>query len=88
MEELVSEYYFRVSALDKPGVLSTIAGILADQQISISSVIQKERETGGPVPVVMLTHEALECNVQKAVSLIDQLDVVMDKTVMIRVENR
>jgi len=88
MEDLVSEYYFRVSALDKPGVLSTIAGILADQQISISSVIQKERETGGPVPVVMLTHEAVECNVQKAVSLIDQLDVVMDKTVMIRVENR
>jgi homoserine dehydrogenase len=88
MEDLVSEYYFRVSALDKPGVLSTIAGILADQQISISSVIQKERETGGPVPLVMLTHEAVECNVQKAVSLIDQLDVVMDKTVMIRVENR
>lgn len=88
MEELTSEYYFRFSALDRPGVLSKIAGILADQQISISSVIQKGREAGGSVPVVMLTHEALESNVRKAVSLIDQLDVVMDKTVMIRVENR
>ncbi|MBL7210894.1 MAG: homoserine dehydrogenase [Desulfobacteraceae bacterium] len=88
MEELTSEFYFRFSALDRPGVLSRIAGILADQQISIFSVIQKGRDAGGSVPIVMLTHEALESNVRKAVSLIDQLDVAMGKTVMIRVENR
>ena len=88
MEELTSEFYFRFSALDRPGVLSRIAGILADQQISIFSVIQKGRDAGGSVPLVMLTHEALESNVRKAVSLIDQLDVVMGKTVMIREENR
>ncbi len=88
MEEHTSEYYFRFSALDSPGVLSKIAGILAEHQISIASVIQKGRQEGGSVPVVMLTHEAQERNVRKAVSLIDQLDVVMDRTVMIRVENR
>jgi homoserine dehydrogenase len=86
MEKLVTAYYFRVSALDRPGVLSRIAGILGEHEISISSVIQKGREVNGSVPVVMLTHEALESNAQRAISLIDGLDVVTDKTVMVRVE--
>jgi homoserine dehydrogenase len=43
MEELTSIYYFRFSALDRPGVLSKIAGILGDHEISVSSVIQKGR---------------------------------------------
>jgi len=86
IKDLVTPYYFRVSALDRPGVLSRIAGILADHQISISSVIQKGRERKGPVPIVMLTHEARESDVQKAVALIDELDVVAEKTVVIRVE--
>jgi homoserine dehydrogenase len=67
-------------------VLSKIAGILGKHQISISSVIQKGREVNGTVPVVMLTHEAKESSVRRAVSLIDDLDMVTDKTVMIRVE--
>jgi len=86
IQDLVTPYYFRVSALDRPGVLSRIAGILADHQISISSVIQKGRGRKGPVPIVMLTHEARERDVQKAISLIDDLDVVPEKTVVIRVE--
>jgi len=85
MKDLVTPYYFRVSAMDRPGVLSRIAGILADHQISISSVIQKGRERKGPVPIVMLTHEARESAVHKAVSLIDELDVVAEKTMVIRV---
>ncbi len=86
MEELTNAYYFRFSALDKPLVLSRIAGILGEHNISISSVIQKGREVDGSVPVVMLTHEARESNVQKAISLIDELEILTDKTVMIRVE--
>ena len=88
MEELTSAYYFRFSALDTPGVLSTIAGILGEHRISISSVIQKGREINGSVPIVMLTHEAQERNVQKAISLINELEVVTSKTIMIRVEDR
>ncbi len=88
MEELFSAYYFRFSALDKPGVLSRIAGILGDHQISISSVIQKDRDHNGSVPIVMLTHEAREKDVQMAISLIDELDVLTGRTVMIRVEGR
>ena len=85
IQELTSAYYFRFSALDSPGVLSKIAGILGDHQISISSVIQEGREVAGSVPIIMLTHEALESNVQKAIFLIDELDVLTDKTVLIRV---
>ena len=86
IEELNTAYYFRFSAVDSPGVLSKISGILGDNEISISSVIQKGRETNGSVPIVMLTHEARESGVIKALSLLDQLDVLTDKTMVIRVE--
>jgi len=86
VEELIGAYYFRFSAKDEPGVLSKIAGILGDHDISISSVIQKGRAVKESVPIVMLTHEALERNVQKALSLLDGLDVLTDETIMMRVE--
>jgi len=88
MEELINSYYFRFSALDSPGVLSKIAGVLGEHRISISSVIQKGREKNGSVPIVMLTHEAQEVNVQKAIALLDELDILTGRTVMIRVEDR
>jgi len=88
IEELSTAYYFRFSAMDRPGVLSKIAGILGDHSISISAVIQKGREINGSVPIVMLTHEARESNVKKALALIDKLDVLTSRTIMIRVEDR
>jgi homoserine dehydrogenase len=84
--EVMTRYYFRFSALDRPGVLSTIAGILGASQISISSVIQKGRDRESSVPIVMMTHEAKESDVRKAVREIDQLPVITDRTVIIRVE--
>jgi homoserine dehydrogenase len=84
--ELKTRYYFRFSALDRPGVLSSIAGILGRHQISIASVIQKGRETDGPVPIVMMIHEARESDVQEAIKEIDQLPVISDPTRIIRVE--
>jgi len=86
MEELHTTYYFRFSAVDSPGVLSKISGVLGDHRISIASVIQKGREVNGSVPVVMLTHEARESDVRKALSSMNTLDVLTDKTIMIRVE--
>ncbi len=85
IDELKTAYYFRFAAVDKPGVLSKISGVLGDHQISIASVIQKGREEKGSVPVVMLTHEAQESNVTKALSLMENLDVLTDETIMIRV---
>jgi homoserine dehydrogenase len=86
MEMLNAAYYFRFSAIDRPGVLSKISGILGDHQISISNVIQKGRKVNGSVPVVMLSHEARESSVSKALSRLDSLDVLTDKTMVIRVE--
>ncbi len=86
MEALRSAYYFRFSALDRPGVLSRISGILGEHDISLSSVIQKGREINGSVPVVTLTHEALERNVVQALSRLDPLDILTHPTRVIRVE--
>lgn len=85
--DITTCYYFRFAALDRPGVLSKIAGVLGQNQISIAAVIQKGRQVEGAVPIVMLTHEALENNVRRALSALDQLDVVMDRTQIIRIEN-
>ncbi len=87
MDNLRGCYYFRFSVKDRPGVLAKIAGILGENNISINSCVQKGRgEQEGPVPIVMLTHEALEADVQKAMKEIDQMDVVLDKTMIIRIE--
>jgi homoserine dehydrogenase len=79
-------YYFRFAAVDRPGVLSKVSGILGENNISIYSVIQKGRNLNGSVPVVILTHEAREEDVQNALRTITGLDVLTDTPVMIRVE--
>jgi homoserine dehydrogenase len=85
-EEILSSYYLYVSALDQPAVLAQVAGILGKHQISIASVIQKMRQHAKAVPVVMMTHEAKEGALQKALREIDKLAVVVAPTRMIRVE--
>jgi homoserine dehydrogenase len=81
-------YYFRFAAVDQPGVLSMISGILGANQISIAAVIQKGRQTQGAVPIVMITHEALESNVRKALAEMDRLEVVLAPTQLIRIEDQ
>ncbi len=87
MDDIITNYYLRFSAVDRPGVLSKISGILGDNNISIASVIQKERKLDGAVPVVMTTHRAMEKNVQNALEKINRLDIVRGKTVLIRIED-
>jgi homoserine dehydrogenase len=86
MESIRCCYYLRVTAQDKPGVLSRVAGILGENDISISNVIQKGRGTREAVPVVMLTHEARERDMRAALTKIDRLRDVAAATTMIRVE--
>lgn len=88
MDDVVMPFYMRFSALDRPGVLSRISGILGKNGISISAVIQKGRQIHGAVPVVMMTHEAKEKNVHHALREIERLGVILGKTVFIRVENK
>ena len=87
VDEIRTYYYFRFAAIDRPGVLSKVSGILGDYDISIQSVHQKGRKTKGSVPIVMLTHLAKEADVQKALSEIMNLDVVSAKPVLIRIED-
>ncbi len=88
MDDIESMYYFRFSALDKPGVLSRISGILGNCNISIVSVIQKGRSNVGSVPLVVLAHRSKEKDVLNAIREIDALPVVSDKTLFIRVEGK
>lgn len=86
IEEVEFKYYIRFSALDKPGVLSKISGILGKYEISIASVVQIGRQKKkGSVPIVMLTHESKEKNLRKALREIDQLEVVTAFTKKIRI---
>jgi len=88
MDDVATNYYFRFSAVDRPGVLSAISGILGAHNISISSVIQKERKLNrDAVPVVITTYKAREKDVQMALEEIDRLDVVFGKTTLIRIED-
>ncbi len=85
--EITSHYYFRFAAIDRPGVLSTISGILGRHGISIQSVQQKGRRSGGAVPVVMLSHRAREADVRDALAEIARLDVSAAAPVLIRIED-
>ncbi|HON57911.1 MAG TPA: homoserine dehydrogenase [Smithella sp.] len=87
MDEVETKYYFRFSALDRPGVLSKISGILGKYNISIAACIQKARGKRGAVPIVMTTYKAREKDVRKALKKIDLLDVVQGPTKLIRVED-
>ena len=85
--EIEGEYYLRFWVLDKPGVLSSIAGVLGNHDISIESVIQRVKDDNGQgVPLVMMTHDAREKNIQAALKEINQMEEVFEKTVLIRVE--
>ena len=86
MDRISTNYYIRFSALDQPGVLSKISGILGEHDISIKSVQQKGRKQNGSVPIVMMTHRAVEASVQKALKEIAQLNVIGGKPALIRIE--
>ncbi len=87
MDEVVTSYYLRISAHDKPGVMSQVAKICSDQGISIEALIQHEPAEGEAlVPVVILTSRAKEARLREAVAQIEALDTVEGEVVRIRVE--
>lgn len=79
-------YYLRIHTSDKPGVLAKVAGVLGTHHISISSVIQKELGSR-VVPIVMLTHHAVEADLRKAVARLKQLEFVHGSPRFIRIED-
>jgi len=87
VKDISTRYYIRFMAIDKPGVLAKISDILGKCNISISSVTQKERKKTKIVPIVMITHEAGELNLQNAIGKIKKLNIIKNNPVVMRIEN-
>jgi homoserine dehydrogenase len=87
IEETVTSYYFRMRVADQPGVLADIARILADRRISIDALFQREPSEGeNQTDIIMLTHDAVERDVNAAVRRIEQLPTVLAPVIRIRQE--
>ena len=86
MGDIKSRYFLKFSVLDQAGVLSAISRILGEHRISIASVIQKEQKKGDKVPVVIVTYEAKEEDVQEALKKINGLPFVREETLLIRMD--
>jgi homoserine dehydrogenase len=86
LDALECRYYLRFSVVDRPGVLAAIATAFGRHAISIASVMQKESHQADFVPVIFLTHRALEKSVRAAVREVERLDFVRRTTQIIRIE--
>ncbi len=87
MAEVVTSYYLRMRVEDKPGVLADITRILADQQISIDAMIQREPDEGEEqTDIIILTHKTREKNADAAIAKIESLAVVKGKITRLRLE--
>jgi homoserine dehydrogenase len=87
IEQVETSYYLRMRVIDKPGVLADVTRILADSKISIDAMVQKEPGRGEKrVDIVMLTHQALEKNVNQAIARIEKLSTVVGAVTRIRLE--
>ena len=85
--EVETSYYLRMRVLDRPGVLADVTRILADSRISIDAMVQKEPGEGAKrVDIVLLTHLAVEKNVNAALKRIEALPTVVGKVTRIRLE--
>ena len=87
LAEIITSYYLRLRVEDKPGVLADITRILADQQISIDAMVQREPDEGEEqTDIIMLTHRTREKNIDAAISKVQALSVVKAKVTRLRLE--
>ncbi len=87
IDEVRSSYYLRLKAFDKPGVLADVTRILADLEISIDAMIQKEPREGEELAdVILLTHQTVEKNINQAIAKIEGLSSISGKVTKIRME--
>jgi homoserine dehydrogenase len=87
VDQIKTAYYLRLTAEDKPGVLADVSRILAAHNISIEALIQKEPKKGeSSVPIIMLTQQTLEREMNAAIAEIEALATVSGKINRIRLE--
>jgi homoserine dehydrogenase len=86
MDRHYGAYYFRLMVVDKPGVMADVAACLRDHEVSIEALIQRARNPGEPVPIVLTTHETAEAQMTGALAEIGALEAVLEPPRMIRIE--
>ncbi|NEX15711.1 MAG: homoserine dehydrogenase [Halochromatium sp.] len=87
IDAIETAYYLRITALDRPGVMASIAGILSEEGISIEAIKQKEPAEGETtVPLILLTHRIEEAAMNRAIARIEAFDGISGKVVRIRME--
>src|SRR5947208_2494414 len=86
MDRHVGAYYMRLMVQDRPGVIAAVSKTLADERISLESMLQRGRSEAGEVPVVLTTHETEEARMQRALTKISKLKAVAEQPCLIRIE--
>jgi homoserine dehydrogenase len=86
MADVATRYYLRLQVKDQPGVLALISGVLGQANISIASVTQQETSQAS-VPMIILTHQARESDLQAALDRMRELEEVVEPPVVIRIED-
>ena len=86
MENHFGAYYIRLMVVDRPGVMADVTAALRDAEVSVEALIQRGRNPGDVVPVVLTTHETEERAMRQALSRIGELDTVVEAPHMIRIE--
>ena len=87
MAEVESAYYLRIHAHNRPGVLAQVATMLAEYEISIEALVQKETPEADSVPIVLLLHRCREGDLERAIARIEALPVVVQPVLRLRVES-
>jgi homoserine dehydrogenase len=87
MARHVGAYYIRLMVQDRPGVIAAVSKALAEERISLESMLQRGRSDAGEVPVVLTTHETEEARMQRALSRIAKIKAVAEAPCLIRIES-
>lgn len=88
MDGYVGRYYIRLIVRDQPGVLADVSAVLRDEKISIESLVQRGRSEAEnqPVAVMLISHEAREADMARAMKKIAKLRSVLQAPALIRIE--
>ena len=84
---IAAAYYIRLMVVDKPGVIADVAATLRDHNVSMESMLQRSRNPGDTVPVVITTHETDGVNLRKAMGKIETLNAVVETPRIIHIES-
>lgn len=87
LSERMGSFYLRLTVRDQPGVVADISAILRDQAVSLESVLQRGRDPGQPVSIILTTHETRQNDMTAAVGKIAQLKSVLEKPHLMRIED-